>query len=310
MDKIAFFHMNQLGDLLFSLPVIKAAREEVSGARLISIVKPGLSPLLLSSGLVDEVINKDQSMTALIKEVKAKQFDKAVMFSESPKSLISAYFSKIKIREGFKTASLSFLLTKKTQRTGVPSLANNKRLGENFGLKNVKTDYTEILKIPKENLDNANLWFSQNNLNPEKIVVISPGASAKRQDKCVLPKVWAGAVDELAKNGIVCVFSGAKWEENSLSAISELCESRPKVYAAPNILDSAAFLKTARMFSGIDSGAMHLAAALGTKCLGIFGHTDPNQVGPMPLSKNFVLKKESVAEITSNDIAKEILKIY
>jgi len=309
MVKIAFFHMNQLGDLLFSLPVIKSAKEELN-AELISIVKPGLAPLLLASGLVNETINKDQTLTALAKEVKSKHFDKALLFSESPKSLIAAYFSKIKAREGFKTASLSFLLTKKTDRTGVPSLANNKRLGESFGLKKIKSDYTEILKIPKENLDNAASWFLQNKLNPEKTVVISPGASAKRQDKCVAGEIWAAAVDELSTNGIACVFSGAKWEAGYLEQISALCKSRPKTFAAPNILDSAAVLKSAGMFAGIDSGAMHLAAALGTKCLGLFGHTDPNQVGPMPLSKNFVLKRNSIAEITAVDIAAEILKIY
>jgi hypothetical protein len=47
-----FFHMNQLDDLLFSLPVLKSAKQELS-ARIYSVVKSALSPLLTSSGLVD-----------------------------------------------------------------------------------------------------------------------------------------------------------------------------------------------------------------------------------------------------------------
>ena len=106
MDKVIFFHMNQLGDLLFSLPVLKAAKKQGS-VKVISVVSSSLSPLLTSSGLADEIIPKNMPLLRLIRNVKKEKAGKAVLFSESPGSLFAAYLSKITERIGFESASLS-----------------------------------------------------------------------------------------------------------------------------------------------------------------------------------------------------------
>ena len=82
--------MNQLGDTLFSLPVLKAAKEE-SGAKIYSLIKSGLAPLLISSGLIDGFIPKELPFFQLIKTLRKESFDKAVLFSESPFSSMSAF---------------------------------------------------------------------------------------------------------------------------------------------------------------------------------------------------------------------------
>ncbi|MDR3256551.1 MAG: glycosyltransferase family 9 protein [Endomicrobium sp.] len=304
MDKIIFFHMNQLGDLLFSLPVLKATKQELN-AKIYSVVKSSLSPLLTSAGLVDAVLPKEKN---IMRNIREKKFDKAVLFSESPSSLISAYFAGIKERIGFKTSFLSFLLTKKTQRIGVPSLFNNKELGFVAGLRTIQSDYTNILNVPETNLNNVKKWFEENNFVTVKTIAISIGASKKRKDKCLEESKWIEAIDILSDNGFNCVLSGAKWEKEYLSKISEKCVAKPKLFTAGNsILDSAAFLKTVSLFIGIDSGAMHLAAAVGTKCIGVFGYTDPLQIGPMPLERHIIIKKNNISQVTSEDIVSKVL---
>ncbi|MDR2396033.1 MAG: hypothetical protein LBD57_05480, partial [Endomicrobium sp.] len=168
MDKIVFFHMNQLGDLLFSLPVLKAIKEELN-AKICSVVKPSLAPLLIASNLIDETVPKDRNTIKFLRKYKANT---AILFSESPSSLLCAYFANIKNRIGFKTASLSFLLTKKVKRVGVPSLFNNRELGFIAGLKTIPQDYTNILSIPKENIENVQKWFGDNNLDASKTIAI------------------------------------------------------------------------------------------------------------------------------------------
>lgn len=310
MEKIVFFHMNQLGDLLFSLPVIKAARDNGS-VELFSVVSPALAPLLTSNNLVNGVISKKQPFFGLVKDLKKEKFDKAVLFSESPSSLAASFLSGAKERTGFKSSSLSFLLTKKLQRTGVPSLANNKALAAAAGFENVKGDYTGILKVPDANIENVNKWFKENGIDPKKTAAISIGASKKRQNKLLPAAKWAETIDILAEKGVACVLSGALWEKEDLLAVSNMCKSRPKVFAAENgILDSAAFLQSCRVFAGIDSGAMHLAAALGTKCVGVFGPTDPSQIGPMPLKNHTIIKKPDISLINVSDIVSEVFKYF
>jgi heptosyltransferase-2 len=306
MDKIVFFHMNQLGDLLFSLPVLKSAKQEVNN-KIYSIVKPSLAPLLTASFLVDETIPKDKNIIGFLRKEKINM---AVLFSESSSSLICAYLSGVKNRIGFNSASLSFLLTKKAKRIGVPSLFNNRELGFAADFKTIQQDYTNILNIPKENIENARKWFDINNISASKTIAISIGASKRRQDKCLEEYKWIEVINALSQKGFNCVLSGATWEGDILNSTAKKCRIAPKLFTAENgILDSAAFLKECSLFIGIDSGAMHLAAAVGTKCVAVFGYTDPNQVGPMPLQNHIIIKKAKISDSTSQDIISKVLQL-
>jgi ADP-heptose:LPS heptosyltransferase len=296
--------MNQLGDLVFSLPVIKSAKQELN-AKIYSVVNPSLSPLLTSSALADETMPKDKNV---VKFLRKEKIGKAVLFSESPSSLLYAYLSGIKSRIGFKTASLSFLLTKKAKRVGVPSLFNNEELGFAAGLKSIRQDYTGIIEIPKENVENVKKWFGYNNLDASKTIAVSIGASKRRQDKCLEERKWIEVINVLSKKGFNCVLSGAAWEKDILNNVAKKCRITPRLFTAENgILDGAAFLKECCLFTGVDSGAMHLAAAVGTKCVAAFGYTDPSQAGPMPLKNHIVIKKDKISDIDSEDIISKIL---
>jgi heptosyltransferase-2 len=298
--------MNQLGDLLFSLPVLKAAKQELN-AKIYSVVKPSLAPLLMSSALADGTIPKDRNV---IKFLRKEKINKAILFSESPSSLLYAYLSGIKNRIGFNTASLSFLLTKKAKRVGVPSLFNNRELGFAAWIKSIQQDYTGIINIPKENIENVKKWFGDNNLDASKTIAVSIGTSKRRQDKCLEEYKWIEVINALSEKGFNCVISGAIWEKDFLNNTAKKCRIIPKIFTAENgILDSAAFLKECSLFTGIDSGAMHLAAAVETKCIAVFGYTDPNQVGPMPLKNHVVIKKERISDITSGDIISKVLQL-
>jgi heptosyltransferase-2 len=306
MGKIVFFHMNQLGDLLFSLPVLKAAKQKLN-SKIYSIVNLSLAPLLTASFLVDETIPKDKNTIGFLRKEKINM---AVLFSESPSSLICAYLSGVKKRIGFNSASLSFLLTKKAKRIGVPSLFNNRELGFAADLKTIQQDYTNILNIPKENIENARKWFGINSISASKTIAISIGTSKRRQDKCLEERKWIEVINALSEKGFNCVLSGSVWERDILNNTAQKCTILPKLFTAENgILDSAAFLKECGLFIGIDSGAMHLAASVGTKCIAVFGYTDPNQVGPMPLKNHIIIKKDKISDITSQDIISKIFQL-
>jgi ADP-heptose:LPS heptosyltransferase len=301
--------MNQLGDLLFSLPTIKATKDELS-AQIYCIVPSSLSSLLIASKLIDGHFSKDDSFLKTLKNIKKENFNKAVLFSESTSSLLIAFFSNIQERFGFETAGLNFLLTKRVIRKGVPSLFNNKNLGTALGLKNIKNDYCEILKIPKQNFDNVEEWLKTNSISDKKIIAISVGSSKKRQNKKLDERKWIEVINFLSEKNLICVLVGAKWEKSELERIAKQCRAEPKIFAGENgILDNAAFFQKCSLFVGIDSGAMHLAAAVGLKCIVVFGNTDPNQIGPLPFEKHIIIKKESIKQIKAEEIVEQVCKI-
>jgi len=308
VEKIVFFHMNQLGDMLFSLPVLEALRRQKPEAMLYSVINSNLAPLLKASGLVDGIIEKDAyAKFKLSSIIKKENFTKAVLFSESPSSLLSAFFAKIPIRVGFDSASLSFLLTQKAEKKGVPSLANNARLAKVCGIKDIKPTYEGLIKVS----DSASLkiqnWFKENNLDPAKTVAFSVGASHRRRQKCLDNKVWAEVLGALGESLKLPVLVGAAWEEESLTQIAAMCKKKPRVFISENILESAAFYSKAALFCGTDSGAMHLAAAVGTKCIAVFGPTDPEQVGPMPAHKHVIIKQKNINKVLAKDIILAVL---
>ncbi|MGH9792807.1 MAG: glycosyltransferase family 9 protein, partial [Candidatus Acidiferrales bacterium] len=59
---------------------------------------------------------------------------------------------------------------------------------------------------------------------------------------------------------------------------------------ASSLLELAALMKKASLVISNDSGPMHLAAAVGTPVIGLFGRTDPRRVGPYGAG-NVALKK-------------------
>jgi ADP-heptose:LPS heptosyltransferase len=308
MSATIFFHMNQLGDLLFSLPVLSAARAEQRGEKLISYVNPGLAPILRESGLVDEIVDADAKSLvdtfSLIRNLRDIDPERAVLFSESPRALLISYFSNIKERIGFDTAGLNFLLTRKAARQGVPSLENNIRLAKAAGLKNIKADYENIIKVPAIEIDLAKAWLAG-----KRPMVIAPGASKRRKDKCWQTQNWKELINKLNRafpeRGIVLL--GSPSESFQLREISDGLNPRPKTFiGSGGILSVAGLLSNAGLFIGIDSGLMHLAAALKTRVLVLFGPTDPLQTGPLPSSKHTVIKQDSMSEITVDEVFEQV----
>lgn len=304
--------MNQLGDLLFSLPVLEAARKQYPNAVIYSVVRPNLAELLRATGLTDKIFIKEKKFIdnfKMIKEIRTENIKNAVLFSESPETLITAFLCVSGKRTGFTTASLSFLLTERAPKKGVPSLYNNIKLAEKFGIKNVRHNYTEIVKIKPENEQNAVQWLNKNNIKENNFIIISAGASSRRLEKCLKNEVWAETVNKLHDMNMTVVFTAAIWEKDSVESIISGCYKKPYVYYPQNgLADMSAFMKKGALFIGIDSGLMHLAAAVGLRCIALYGNTDPSQIGPQPFDKHIIIKKNNTKDILAADIIEQVSK--
>lgn len=302
--------MNQLGDLLFSLPLLAGARKTCPEMKIYSLVKKDFSNLLKATGLVDEVFIKPGNSLLknldIINNLKEGNFQKAVLISESPQSLFLSYLAGIKERYGFSSAGFSFLLTHKVSRSGVPSMANNRKLAEVLGLSGVPQDYTGLVKIPDYELEKADQRIVNERMNPD-IIVLAPGASKRRKEKFWIKERWGEVIKFINSKDITPLLIGAPGEIQDLNDIARTSGADPKIYTSGDgLLPVAALMKRAKAFIGIDSGAMHLAASLEVPVIALFAPTDPLQVGPFPLSKNTVIKKNNMSDITPQEVIASI----
>ncbi|HPE44779.1 MAG TPA: hypothetical protein PK380_02810, partial [Deltaproteobacteria bacterium] len=62
--RICVIHLNQIGDLVFSLPLLKALRDHYPNAAIHSVARPYLHGLLEDSPLVDRIVTRRDTLPA------------------------------------------------------------------------------------------------------------------------------------------------------------------------------------------------------------------------------------------------------
>jgi ADP-heptose:LPS heptosyltransferase len=277
-ERIACFHLNQLGDLLFSLPALYALRQRFTVAHITSVARPAHRDILLLSGLADEVLERPyhplSAKISLALNLRKRRLDLAVLFSTSAESAILAGLARPREKAGFQGRGLAY----RAEKIGAPSIANNLRLVEALGCFVEKKDYTRLVKLGDAERGRArNLLFSSGLPKITSYAVLAPGASGKRGVKEWTDEGFARVADHLAEDlGIVPVLVGTANE----SRIGTLSHSIVDLSGRTTVVELAALLEGAQAFVGIDSGVMHLAAAVATPVVALFGPTDPAQTGP------------------------------
>ncbi|MGD9384266.1 MAG: hypothetical protein PVH55_09460, partial [Desulfobacterales bacterium] len=101
--KICIVHLNQIGDLIFSLPLLKALKENHPDASIHSLVKPYLQELLIDSPFVDRVIPRKSGLTAkfkLLKNIRKNNYDLVISLARSEECLMLTALSGAKIKVG------------------------------------------------------------------------------------------------------------------------------------------------------------------------------------------------------------------
>jgi len=281
-SRIACFHMNQVGDLLFSLPALYNLRAAFPEAHIASVARPHCKELLLLSGLVNEVIERPRrpigSGLRVAARLRRRRFDLALIFSTSLGTAILALLSGSRARVGFAHSPAAPFLTQRVPWTPPPSTQNNLRLLEAIGCPVAKRDYVGLIKPGEPERHEADEILRSTGIAPgEQFAILGPGTSSSREIKCWSDEGFAQVADRLADEfGIKSVVVGLSGG-NRIRALSGNAIDLTGKTSLPAL---AAVLERARIFVGVDSGVMHLAAAVGTPVVALFGPSDPRITGP------------------------------
>lgn len=292
--KICVIHLNQIGDLVFSLPLLKALRDHYTQAEIHSVTRPYLAGLLTDSPLVDKVIPRRDSVMsklALLLELRRHRYDLLVSLSRSQEALILASLSGARLKAGFAHAPWDAGLDVKETIEGHNSWRNNARLLDRLGIPVFQDTYVGLLRVDGVAAVEGLPW---------RYAVISPGASRRRLAKAWDEEKFALLAERLSMEfGLGCVLVGGQDAAPSTLAIASrvrtlLTGGVVQVVDLAGRLDLRSLvwvLKRARLFVGIDSGPMHLASALDIPTVAIFGPTDPAFVGPQN-TRSAVVRKD------------------
>jgi heptosyltransferase-2 len=277
--RILVMSPNWLGDAVMALPAIADVRRAFPSARLIVAARRSVAGIFQFAPVVDEVIQAERHAIA------AADAGAVLILPNSFASALLARRAGVPERWGYATDWRRPLLTRAVPQPGgsMHQGAYYQALTHALGIE--RGPLQPALTVSAAAMDEArSLLRSAGWDGSSPLIALAPGAAygtAKRW----LPAHVARLIDGLAAEA-TCVMLGGPADASTTRQVSALVSSG----AATRLIDlagrtsltqMAAVLALAQACVSNDSGAMHVAAALGTPVAAIFGPTRERETAPL-----------------------------
>jgi heptosyltransferase-2 len=284
---------NWLGDAVMALPALAAIRRSAAGSLIVAARAP-LATLFEEDidAAPDQVVTVDSATEA--HALRALEADAIVLLPNSFHSAWLARRSGIPQRWGYRAAGRSWLLTRavRRQRGHIHQTRYYLDLVRALGLE--ADDDIPRIRPRAATLERADALLRDAGVaGGARIVGFAPGAaygSAKRWP----PARVAQLMIQLSARGFLPVLVGAADDRDTARAIeSSLPRGLPFVdlTGRTTLRGLVGVLARCAAFVSNDSGAMHVAAALGVPLTAIFGPTDERETAPIgPGAREVILR--------------------
>lgn len=279
--RILCFHLNQVGDLAFSLPALRCIRDSFPDSHITSVVRPSMKEVLESTGIPDYVLSRQMGLNlnkaGLARTLGSGGYDLAIVFSQSAECALLAYLSRAPKRIGFVDTSLGRLLTSRIEFHHPPSTENNLRLAQAVGCEITCRNYSGLLRATQAQTDRANGILQAAGVGPyDPIAALSPGTSGRRSVKEWTDEGFAAVGRHLVQRGLRPVILGTVPASNIVEQDDGILDLSGKT----NLGEVVAILARSRVLVAVDSGVLHLCAAVGTGVVGLYGSSNLAITGP------------------------------
>ena len=129
-------------------------------------------------------------------------------------------------------------------------------------------------------------WLQTETVEHKKLIVVH--AAARWKFKGLPHATWAALIDALHQRSYAVVLSGGTSDLDFNQALIGLCQAAPTLTRDFDLGKTAALLQQADLLVSIDSMAVHMASALQTPVVALFGPTDEKIWAPWQVSHKVV----------------------
>lgn len=282
-ESILVVRMSSVGDIVLTEPVIAALKSAYPDARIGFVVKRKYVDLVASNPAIDTIHLLDDSscsaLRRLCREVRAGDYSAVVDLHRNARSVVLTVCSRASLATAYRKRELRDSLRVRIGRR--PFRARTK-LVERYLDALAPLGLRPACGKPRFHLSPTDAEWAAGYLGDLGLArgayaAMAPGAlwPTKRWP----PRRFAAVAGALAAEcDLDILLLGSMSERQLCEDIARYAGSRVLVTAGETKLGQmAALIESARIFIGNDSGPMHIAAALGTPTVAIFGPTDPGQ---------------------------------
>jgi len=317
--RILITRTDRIGDVLLSTPVIKALRDNYPNAYIAMMVSPYARDIVQGNPNLDEVIILDKdgphkgfpATLKLAKKIEEKRFDLALILHPTNRVHLITFLAGIPKRIGY-DRKLGFLLTDRIKHTKQEGQKHESEY--NFDLLKVlginEGDKSLSIPLKAESEKWAEDLFANEGIKiSDKLLVINPTASCPS-------KIWpaerfAQTANELAKrHGFkLLLVAAAKDTAVAQKVIRNLQSPVIDLSGKTSISQLASLIKRCALFISNDSGPVHIASAVGTPVISIFGRNQkglsPRRWGPLGKKDKFLHKPAGCISCLAHNCQKD-----
>jgi heptosyltransferase III len=302
--RILVIKLKQPGDVLVSTPVIAAIKKAWPESHLTYLVPRGTEPMVAGHPGLDGLMVVDRRGASwgetlrFIRKLRQARFDLVLELSGGDRGAIYSFLTGAQERLGFAHPGQPFwqrcgCFTRLLPRPPVKmhlveqNLEALRALG--IAAANPRLQFFWDAQVEQRVQD----LLTSLDLADRAFVVMHPGAGWRF--KCWTPAGYARVIEFFQEEWhlpVVLTGTEAPHEQDLLAALLQACRATPiNVVGQLSLKELGALIARARLFFGMDSAPMHLAAAVNTPAVALFGPSGVFNWGPWG-EGHLVIKKD------------------
>ncbi|MGB7444869.1 MAG: glycosyltransferase family 9 protein [Coleofasciculaceae cyanobacterium] len=307
-----------IGDQILFFPTLDDLKRHYHKAEIDVIVEPRAKGAYRVCQSVNEVLTfdfKDRNGLAdfgnLLGIIRDREYDAALTLDRRWSTGLLLWLSGIAIRVGYAASNGKLFFTDtvplKTQQYAAEMYHD---LVKGFGINSPCPELS--LTVPKQDIEWAETEQQRLGITETGYILIYGGSSqlsqAEEIDKVYPVKKWQQIVEDIQQKqpNLPIVLLQEPEDEEWLTAMMQSCQDL-KLTAPGDIGKLAAMIAGANLMLSTDSTAMHLAVAVGTYTIALFGPTQAKRL--LPANDKFVGLQSAtrwIADIKPEDIIEQI----
>ena len=305
--KILIRATNWVGDAILALPALRAVRKRFPDAGIAIVARPYVADIYRDQEICNQLFPYDPKglhagflgRERLAAELRAQKFDVALLLQNAFDAAWLAWRANVPERIGYARDARGFLLTKAVPLPRQGEIPAHEKfyyleLIRRAGWLDSLQDETFIgLHVPEAKRRSADEFLCKSGARRGAPRIAMGAGASYGSAKCWPPSRFAEVANRLQLEADAdVILLGTAAEANVSTAISAEMHQPPiDLTGKTAIADLPALLSRCHVFIGNDSGAMHVAAAVGLPVVAVFGPTDPLGTSPVTQRCSIVQQK-------------------